>query len=65
MHQAGISTINDMVQEMMLNPKFALEMRARVTNNTISPMTAKRIAMSLHGTMVNNVLSHSNQETKQ
>jgi len=52
LRQAGIETTNDLVREMLMNPKFTLEMRAKVANNKLSPMTAKRIASTLRSAVL-------------
>lgn len=49
LRQAGITSRNDLIREMMLNPKFALEMRANVTGGKLTPVVAARIAGALRG----------------
>lgn len=66
MASAGIQSSGDLIAKIIENPDIMKEMRARVTDGKISPMTAKRIAASLHGSVASNVLRpHEDTEKRQ
>lgn len=53
LRQVGITTRNDLVREMMLNPALTRELQARLTNGQITPLNMRRIASAaLTGTSV-------------
>ena len=54
LRQAGITSRNELIKEMLLNPKFALEMRAKVAGNRLSLIASNRIASALQSAAVAN-----------